>query len=48
MQELITDLIDELESENPLNADNEFIKELQMNYPDQADMIIMACKGAVL
>lgn len=43
-QELITDLITELESENPLNADNEFIKELAEDYPDAAEMIKESCQ----
>lgn len=45
MQELMSDLIDELESDTPFNADNEFLKELQTDYPTQAAMITGLCKG---
>lgn len=45
-QELITDIIDELDGENPLDVNNETIKELAAEYPDQfADLVVM-CQTA--
>lgn len=45
MEDLILDIIDELETENKLDADNEFIKNLQIEYPTQANMLVAVCKG---
>lgn len=45
MQDLMNDLIDELESDRPFNSDNEFLKELQTDFPSQAEMIINTCKA---
>lgn len=45
MQNLISNLIAELESERELNAENQFIKNLQSQYPTQAQTLITACKG---
>lgn len=44
MQELIEDLIEELESENPLDGTNEFINELNDDYPNQAAQLKQTCK----
>jgi len=45
MQALINEIIDELESENPLDNTNETIKELQTEFPKEYGMIRMMCKG---
>lgn len=46
MRDLILNLIDQLESDEPLNGENEFIKDLQMEYPTQAGTLTAMCKGA--
>lgn len=46
MQDLIEDIIDELQSDTPLNADNETIKELVAEYPAQFDTLKSTCKIA--
>lgn len=46
-QELILEIIDEIESDNPLNADNETIKELAADYPEHyTDLVAMCQSGA--
>lgn len=45
MQELLDEVIAELESENPLDATNETIKELQTDFPKEYGMLKMMCKG---
>lgn len=45
MTELFADLIDELESDNPLDGNNEFLKELETTYPTHAKRVQGICKG---
>lgn len=44
MTALIEDIIEELETENPLNDDNEFMKELAQDYEMEATFVQMLCK----
>lgn len=44
MLELLNDVIAELESDNPLDATNEFIQTLQTEFPTQADQLQSTCK----
>lgn len=46
MQELITDIVTELESDNPLDGSNVIVQNLQTKFPRQFNMLTMACKGA--
>lgn len=46
-QSLILDIIDELESENALDATNETIKELQGEYPDQFSDLVSICQSGM-
>lgn len=45
-QELILDIIEELESDNALDATNETIKELSTDFPEQYQELTMFCKNA--
>ena len=44
MSELIKDVIAELETKNPLDETNEFLQDLESDFPDQTMMIKAICK----
>ncbi len=43
MQDLISDVVNELTGENPLNTENGMIKDLVVKYPDQFNQLKEAC-----
>ena len=44
MQEMIAEVLEELESDTPFDSNNEFLKELQEDYPSQAEQLITSCQ----
>lgn len=45
MQELLEDIVAELESDNPINAENELIVDLKTDYPAQYQQLQLLCKS---
>lgn len=41
---LVEDIIAELETENPINDDNQFVQELKTDYPMEAELLKMLCE----